>query len=368
MSQIIHHVKPKNQNELQSMKNILILIGFLFFVSLGTYGQAQPTVTPAVLPCGQTTVTIDWQCDWGGNLNIFDFLFPNGVTLIGGSNPSVTAGVVSFDLNVTSSAPTSFLLQTQISNVSQNSGGCSVSVGDLVNVTMTTNCTSCFIPASASVDNHETCAGDNDGQATASGSGGSGNYAYLWSDTNNQSTAIATGLSPGSYTVTVTDTNDGCTGTASITINGGPTPSIWYADTDGDGYGSPTNTLSDCTQPPGYLSDNSDCNDNNPNVNPVATEICNGIDDDCDTFIDNIAGCCSSYLTNTFVGNTNAWMSASNWSLGTLPTTCDHVVIPAGSTVVLLSSEIGECYTLDVHNSAVFEVEQGAVLEVVAPD
>ncbi len=39
--------------------------------------------------------------------------------------------------------------------------------------------------------------------------GGTTDYTYLWDDASAQTTATAVGLSPGDYTVTVTDAN-GC--------------------------------------------------------------------------------------------------------------------------------------------------------------
>jgi hypothetical protein len=61
---------------------------------------------------------------------------------------------------------------------------------------------------------------------------------------------------------------------------------VWYADSDGDGYGDPGNSLSDCAQPAGYISDNTDCDDGNNSVNPAGTEHCDGVDEDCDGTID----------------------------------------------------------------------------------
>jgi hypothetical protein len=62
----------------------------------------------------------------------------------------------------------------------------------------------------------------------------------------------------------------------------------YYVDADHDGFGSSSNpgTLR-CSNPgAGFATNNLDCNDGNAAIRPTATEICNGIDDDCDGVID----------------------------------------------------------------------------------
>ncbi|MBO84117.1 MAG: hypothetical protein CL927_02065, partial [Deltaproteobacteria bacterium] len=60
----------------------------------------------------------------------------------------------------------------------------------------------------------------------------------------------------------------------------------WYADADMDGYGDPTAATRACELPSGSVANNADCNDMDAAVNPGATEVCNSIDDDCDTLVD----------------------------------------------------------------------------------
>jgi hypothetical protein len=60
----------------------------------------------------------------------------------------------------------------------------------------------------------------------------------------------------------------------------------WYADADDDGYGDAASPTSACTQPTGYVSDASDCDDTDPAASPAAVEECDGQDDDCDGDID----------------------------------------------------------------------------------
>ena len=60
----------------------------------------------------------------------------------------------------------------------------------------------------------------------------------------------------------------------------------WFLDDDGDAFGDPNTSQSTCLQPNDYVSDNTDCNDANIDINPNQDEICNGADDNCDNFID----------------------------------------------------------------------------------
>ncbi len=73
------------------------------------------------------------------------------------------------------------------------------------------------LSAIATANPNSGCAGSSSGSATANPSGGTSPYSYVWSDASSQTTASATGLSAGSYTVTVHDIN-GCSATASVTI------------------------------------------------------------------------------------------------------------------------------------------------------
>jgi hypothetical protein len=61
-------------------------------------------------------------------------------------------------------------------------------------------------------------------------------------------------------------------------INGSCATSTTCDDDDGDTYGE------NCAA-------GEDCNDVNPDVNPAAVELCNGVDDDCDLTVDNGASC-----------------------------------------------------------------------------
>ncbi len=61
---------------------------------------------------------------------------------------------------------------------------------------------------------------------------------------------------------------------------------IWYTDLDRDGYGDPSTADAKCEQPAGTVADDTDCDDGNPAIHPGAAEVCNDVDDDCDTLID----------------------------------------------------------------------------------
>ena len=140
-------------------------------------------------------------------------------------------------------------------------------------------------------------------------------------------------LSNGEHLITATITRtDGSTEppiTATFTVDNGGPP----VDTDGDGVpdgqdrcpGTPTGQTVDdngCTAAQrdadldGYewiLVDGSpgpDCNDTNPLINPGATEVCDGVDNDCDGQIDE--GCSSYNLRMSVSPDRSGYVSLNN--------------------------------------------------------
>jgi len=147
----------------------------------------------------------------------------------------------------------------------------------------------------------ETCNGIDD---NCDGNIDEGVLTTYYADTDGDSYGDASNSTmacsmPGGYVTDNTDCND-----ADAAVNPGATEvcngiddncdgnidegveTTFYADADGDGYGDATSSVSACSVPEGYVTDNTDCNDANAAVNPGATEVCNGIDDNCDGNID----------------------------------------------------------------------------------
>ncbi|MFQ5335893.1 MAG: hypothetical protein ACE5DN_07440, partial [Flavobacteriales bacterium] len=87
----------------------------------------------------------------------------------------------------------------------------------------------------------ETCAGDYSGSATVNITNGASPYTYAWdANTGNQTTSTATGLTTGTYYVTIADDN-GCSKTDSVSVNSpaplsatmSSTPVLCYGDSNG---------------------------------------------------------------------------------------------------------------------------------------
>ena len=64
-------------------------------------------------------------------------------------------------------------------------------------------------------------------------------------------------------------------------------PVQWFADLDGDGFGSrASGIVTSCEPPAGHSLRDTDCDDDDAGRHPAAAEMCNGIDDDCNGVAD----------------------------------------------------------------------------------
>ncbi|MEO1260815.1 MAG: proprotein convertase P-domain-containing protein [Bacteroidota bacterium] len=203
-----------------------------------------------------------------------------------------------------------------------------------------------FITNVSAMPTAESCEGAGDGQILVSATAPAGQLQYSIDGGNNFFlNGLFTNVGPGSYDVVVkvSGINGVCEATTMVTVTTGPSPETCYLDSDGDGYGAAgVDSIMACGCPPNYFKaadlsgtandcdDNDanehpgqtwyedidgdghssgiiwlicqrpmgcytaaeltatsgDCDDSEATTYPGATEICNGIDDDCDGEID----------------------------------------------------------------------------------
>ncbi|MBN2373763.1 hypothetical protein JXL19_08250 [bacterium] len=130
----------------------------------------------------------------------------------------------------------------------------------------------------------------------------SGNYAYVadgeaglqviklfyspgdvyYIDSNTLYVTIPEGYHTGIYDLHVSNPDGGY----AVLKNAFSVYHDYYRDSDGDGYGNAGNFIAAFSAPAGYVSDDTDCDDNDPNTYKGAPELIDGKDNDCDSFID----------------------------------------------------------------------------------
>lgn len=122
---------------------------------------------------------------------------------------------------------------------------------------------------------------DQDGYGTAGASLVACQRPQGYSENANDCDDAVTEVNPGA-SETCNGVDDNCDGT----VDEGLAQSTWYADADQDGHGDMSTAVQACMAPVGHIAQGGDCNDGNASVFPGATEVCNGLDDDCDNVVD----------------------------------------------------------------------------------
>ena len=132
------------------------------------------------------------------------------------------------------------------------------------------------------------------GEVTLSGLTSTGTYSWTGPEGFTSSQQNPTVTVVGTYTLAASTRE--CPLTDEVTVTEGGTTQTYYADSDGDGFGDPASSTQLCAAQAGFVTDNTDCDDNDAAVNPGAEEICDGIDNDCDGEIDEGLNCGSNPL------------------------------------------------------------------------
>lgn len=171
---------------------------------------------PINIPAGE----YDYRWDLGlkPNCSLVANAAINNLSCAGASNGSIdltVSGYTSLPTYLWSNGATT----QNISNLSAGTYTATITENQTCSITVTHTVTepNALNLVCSAID--ATYNGANNGVATVNPSGGTGTYTYLWS--NNANTQSITTLSPGNYSVTVSDSN-GCTNTCNTTVSEPP--------------------------------------------------------------------------------------------------------------------------------------------------
>lgn len=240
------------------MKKYIVRKSFLsyIFILLALVLQAQGPGGP-----GGGFVTISGSNNVNENSTETYTASASGTTIYAG-NWAVTGGTATILSQNATSATIKWISSGSRSIIYEATSSSSGYMEGLLNVTVN-SVTAPAIPNTPIIVN-QTC---TNATLQRSGNPPSG-VTWYWQGTNNNGTSTTSNASSNYiasssavYYLRARNNSNGIwsTGSASISVSlGSIGGTIWYEDLDGDGLGDPNSTLSQCTQPSGYVSNNSD--------------------------------------------------------------------------------------------------------------
>jgi len=287
----------------------------------GGTGSAVVTISPTPSPA---LTSVSYQVD-GATAQIATVTGGNSFTVpnLTNGNHSITVivgGCSNFNVSANVTVPTQLVASSSAGTISCFGGTTTVTVSATGGTAPYTGTGSFTVSAGAysyTVTDANGCSSTTTGSVSqpaqlTNSATDSGCDSYTWSVTGQTYTE------GGTYTGTTTN-GSGCTvnETLNLTIN---QSSVYYADTDGDGYGNASSSTNACSQPSGYVANSTDCNDSSAISYPGATEVANGIDDDCDGTIDEGTTPSAPGVTNSTVclGSASVTLTATAFSGYTL--------------------------------------------------
>lgn len=223
-----------NWSNSQTNDTISNLIAGVYTVTVTDLNNCTKTATIAVPNAGAPTAIL---------------LSQTNVSCNGGNNAIATTNVTGGTI------PYTYIWsdqgnQTTAAATNLTAGVYTVTVTDVNGCVTLTNVTITEPPAislNTTLLSTVNCAGGSNGSANMLSSGGTPTYSYSWSDQNLQTTPTATGLVAGTYTCTVTDSNN-CTTTSTIsiteppllTLNSASFPTSCFGGADGQAFALPS--------------------------------------------------------------------------------------------------------------------------------